>query len=89
MLDRLLQFTGALRKAGVPVAVSEEIDALRAIKYVDLVEKDDVRAALATTMVKSESHRDAFDTLFDLYFATGRGPEEFESRDKNDRVESP
>lgn len=88
MLDRLLQFTGALRKAGVPVAVSEEIDALRAIKYVDLVEKDDVRAALATTMVKSESHRAAFDTLFDLYFATGRGPEAFESRDENDRVES-
>jgi uncharacterized protein with von Willebrand factor type A (vWA) domain len=88
MLDRLLDFTGALRKAGVPVAVSEEIDALRAIKYVDLVEKDDVRAALATTMIKSESHRAAFDTLFDLYFATGRGPEAFESRDENDRVES-
>ena len=88
MLDRLLEFTGALRKAGVPIAVSEEIDALRAIKYVDLVERDNVRAALATTMIKSESHRDAFDTLFDLYFGTGRGPEAFEHRDESDRVES-
>ena len=81
MLDRLLELTGALRGAGIPVAVSEEIDALNAIKHVDLAAKEDVRAALATTMIKSESHRDAFDTLFDLYFGTGRGPEAFQERD--------
>ena len=89
MLDRLLEFTGALRRVGVPVAVSEEIDALRAIGFVDLADKDDVRAALAATMIKSESQRAAFDTLFDLYFGTGRGPEAFEERDEADRVSSP
>jgi uncharacterized protein with von Willebrand factor type A (vWA) domain len=89
MLDRLLEFTGAMRKAGIPIAVSEEIDALKAIKHVDLVRKDDVRAALAATMIKSESQRAAFDTLFDLYFGTGRGPDAFESRDEQDRTSSP
>ena len=85
MLDRVLEFTGALRDAGVPVAVSEEIDALTAIKHVDLADKTDVRAMLAATMIKSESHRAAFDTLFDLYFGTGRGPEASEARDPDDR----
>lgn len=89
MLDRLLQLTGALRRAGVPVAVSEEIDALSAIKHVNLIDKDGVRATLAATLVKSESHRDAFDTLFDLYFATGRGPEASEQRDADDRPLQP
>ena len=85
MLDRLLELTGALRGAGIPVAVSEEIDALNAIKHVELADKEDVRAALATTMIKSEAHRDAFDTLFDLYFGTGRGPEAFQERDAEAR----
>lgn len=85
MLDRLLEFTGALRGAGIPVAVSEEIDALAAIRHVDLADKGGVRATLAATMIKSESQRDAFDTLFDLYFGTGRGPEASASRDSDDR----
>ena len=87
MLDRLLDLTGALRRVGVPVAVSEEIDALNAIKYVELADKEDVRATLAATMIKSESHRGTFDTLFDLYFGTGRGPEAFEERDADDRID--
>lgn len=86
MLDRLLEMSAALRSAGIPVAVSEEIDALNAIKHVPLSAKEDVRAALAATMVKSESHRHAFDTLFELYFGTGRGPEAIGERDDPDRV---
>lgn len=86
MLDRLLEMSAALRAAGIPVAVSEEIDALNAIKHVPLSEKQDVRAALAATMIKSDSHRTAFDTLFELYFGTGRGPEAIGERDEPDRV---
>ncbi|MBW3594796.1 MAG: VWA domain-containing protein [Actinobacteria bacterium] len=84
MLDRLLELTDALRGAGIPVAVSEEIDALNAIKHVEFVDKDGVRSALAATMIKSDSHRHAFDTLFELYFATGRGPAS-EPREDEDR----
>lgn len=75
MLPRLLTFSRALRDAGVPVAISDDIDALRALGHVPLEDKEAFRAALATTMIKSEAHRDAFDTLFDLYFGAGRGPE--------------
>lgn len=68
----------------MPVAVSEDLDAMRALGYVEMVDRDAFRAALATTMIKSESHRPAFDNLFDLYFGSGRGPEALEARDLED-----
>lgn len=85
MLDRLLELTEALRDAGVPVAVSEEIDALRAVRHIDFAAKDEVRSALAATMIKSDSQRPAFEILFELYFGAGRGPEGSEERDAGDR----
>ena len=85
MLDRLLELADALRSAGVPVAVSEQIDALNALKHVPFDQKEDVRAALAATMIKSDSHRPAFDTLFELFFGTGRGPGAVEAGDEQDR----
>lgn len=73
MLDRLLEFTGALREAGLPVSVGEGIDALSAMSFVSLADKEVVRAALAATMVKSDAHQQAFDLLFELYLGSGRG----------------
>jgi hypothetical protein len=89
MLDRLLEFSHALRKAGIPVAVSEDMDALRALGEVPLVEREAMRAALSATMIKSAAHRPAFDTLFDLYFGSGRGPEALEERDAGDEPLTP
>ena len=86
MLDRLLELSDALRSAGVPVAVSEQVDALNALKHVPFDQKEDVRAALSATMIKSESHRPAFDTLFELFFGTGRGPQAVEEGDDQDRA---
>jgi uncharacterized protein len=75
MLNRVLDFSAALRDAGIPVGASENADALRALELVPLEQKELVRAALASTLIKSEAQRPAFDTLFELYFTTGRGPE--------------
>ncbi|MEA2477603.1 MAG: uncharacterized protein QOC87_1802 [Actinomycetota bacterium] len=82
MLDRLLEFTGALRDAGVPVSVGEDLDALSALSYVSLADKSAVHSALAAAMVKTDTHRDAFDLLFELYFGTGRGDAAIGSADE-------
>ena len=74
MLGRVLAFSTALRDAGIPVGASENADALRALQRVPLEQKEVVRAALAATLIKSDAQRPAFDTLFELYFTTGRGP---------------
>jgi len=89
MLDRMLEFAGALRTAGVPVAVSEDMDALRAAGLVPWEDREALKAALAATMVKSAAHRPAFDTLFDLYFGAGRGPESLDERDADDDPQEP
>ena len=84
MLARLLEFNQALRDAGIPVAISEGIDALNAIEHVDMTQREPFKAALATTLIKDEAQRPAFDTLFDLYFGTGRGSHADEERDASD-----
>ncbi len=87
MLPRLLEFERAMRDAGVPVSVSEGIDALRALEHIPFEDRSAVKAALGATMVKSESHRPIFDILFDLYLGTGRGTRAFEEQDAADQPE--
>jgi len=68
LVDRMVDFTAALRRAGVPVSTAETVDATRAVGAVGWLDREAVRAAFATTMCKRPLYRNAFDTLFDLYF---------------------
>jgi uncharacterized protein with von Willebrand factor type A (vWA) domain len=61
-------FVAALREAGLPVSIAEGLDALRAVQVVELTDRESVRAAYAATVVKRPAYRQAFDTLFDLWF---------------------
>ena len=76
MLDRLLSFTQALREAGVPLSVGENLDALRGLEHIDWLDKAEWRSALAATTIKSNTHRATFDLLFELYFGTSEGEDE-------------
>lgn len=73
MIQRLVAFSDALREAGVPVGLSETADAARAIEHIDVADRANLRAALAASLIKSEGHRSAFDTLFELFFLAGAG----------------
>ncbi|WP_031166934.1 vWA domain-containing protein [Streptosporangium roseum] len=68
LLDRHVGFVHALRAAGLPVSLAEGLDAARALQVIDLAERESLRAAYASTLVKRPSHRPGFDTLFDLWF---------------------
>ncbi|HEU5266423.1 MAG TPA: VWA domain-containing protein [Jatrophihabitans sp.] len=74
LVDRQLAFVAALRAAGLTVSVAEGLDAARAATAVELLDREQLRAALATTLVKRQLHRPAFDRLFDIYYpaVTGR-----------------
>lgn len=82
MLERLAGFSDALRRAGVPVGLSETADASSALRHIDIGDRAAFRAALATSLIKNHSHRAAFDTLFELYFgsAAPEPPDEEGSR---------
>jgi len=68
LLDRHIGFIEALRGAGMPVSLAEDLDAVAAITHLDLLDRDAVRAGYAATLVKRSAHRPAFDAIFDLFF---------------------
>jgi uncharacterized protein with von Willebrand factor type A (vWA) domain len=73
LVDRHVSFVGALRAAGLPVSMAESLDAGRAVTTVDLIDREQLRAAYAATVVKRAAHRPAFDRLFDLWWPAALG----------------
>ena len=53
-------------RAGLPVSPTENLDAVEAVSQVPLDDREALRWALATTMVKRHEHRPAFDAVFDV-----------------------
>jgi prepilin-type processing-associated H-X9-DG protein len=72
MLSALIEFIHRLRDAAIPVSMVETLDAVEALKHVDLSNREQFRAALGATLVKRAEHRGAFAALFDVYFAPRR-----------------
>ncbi len=70
MLNLLGEFIGELRAAGIPVSMSEHVDAARAVEVIDLGNRSLVKATLAATLVKDGDHLPVFNTAFDVFFAT-------------------
>jgi hypothetical protein len=60
-----------LRQIGLPIRMSEDIDAVAALRHVDLGQRSELKAALGACLVKDAQHRGAFETVFDLYFPAG------------------
>jgi uncharacterized protein with von Willebrand factor type A (vWA) domain len=73
MLDVLQGFVHELRAAGLPVSMTENLDAMRAVEHISLADRETFREVLAATLVKHFRHRRAFDTVFDVYFALYSG----------------
>ena len=74
MLDLLGGFIQELRTAGLPVSLTENLDAMEAVKHIPLDDREAFKYALAATLVKSNNHWKAFETVFEVYFSL-RGPE--------------
>ncbi|HVA69883.1 MAG TPA: VWA domain-containing protein, partial [Acidimicrobiales bacterium] len=69
MLNLLGDFIGELRAAGIPVSMSEHVDAARAVEVIDLGNRSLVRATLAATLVKDGDHLPVFNTAFEVFFS--------------------
>lgn len=73
MLDVLKGFVTELRAAGLPVSLTESIDAAEAVGHIPLEDREALKYALGATLVKSSAHWRAFETAFEIYFSM-RGP---------------
>ncbi|MGH9117414.1 MAG: vWA domain-containing protein [Acidimicrobiales bacterium] len=74
MLDLLNGFVIELRNAGLPVSLTENLDAMEAVQHIPIDDRDAFKYALGATLVKNNAHWRAFETVFEVYFSL-RGPE--------------
>jgi uncharacterized protein len=74
MLDLLAGFVVELRNAGLPVSLTENLDAMEAVQHIPIEDREAFKYALGATMVKNNSHWRSFETVFEVYFSL-RGPE--------------
>ena len=97
ILELLNGFIVELRNAGLPVSLTENLDAMEAVRHVSIGERETFKYALAATLVKQANHWKAFETVFEVYFSLrGRqyaigddGDEHGEPDDGMDGVEGP
>jgi uncharacterized protein with von Willebrand factor type A (vWA) domain len=73
LIDRHVGFVAALRGAGLPVSLVESLDATQAMAAIDLMDREQLRAAYAAAVVKRAPHRPTFDRLFDLWWPPAIG----------------
>jgi len=74
ILELLSGFIVELRNAGLPVSLTENLDAMEAVRHVPIGERETFKYALAATLVKHSNHWKAFETVFEVYFSL-RGQE--------------
>src|SRR3954447_16089305 len=69
MLELLAGFMQELREAGLPVSLTENLDAMQAVKHIPLEDREAFKYSLAATLVKNNAHWRAFETVFEVYFS--------------------
>jgi len=69
ILELLNGFIRELREAGLPVSLTENLDAMEAVKHIPLEDREAFKYALAATLVKNNAHWRAFETVFEVYFS--------------------
>ncbi|CAB4609509.1 unannotated protein [freshwater metagenome] len=74
MLELLSGFIVELRNAGLPVSLTENLDAMHAISHIPLEDREAFKYALGATLVKNNAHWRSFETVFEVYFSL-RGSE--------------
>jgi uncharacterized protein with von Willebrand factor type A (vWA) domain len=69
LLDLLAGFIVELREAGLPVSLTENLDAMEALTHTPIEDREAFKYALGATLVKNHSHWRAFETVFEVYFS--------------------
>lgn len=64
----VVHFVRLLRGAGLPMSPSRAVDAIEALRHIDLGRRDDVHAALAALLTSAPDEREIFDAAFALFW---------------------
>ncbi len=67
-------FVRAVREAGIPVGISQAVDAAEILTVVDLLDREQLRHGLAAVLLRRAAQRPTYDTLFDLWWPLADRP---------------
>jgi uncharacterized protein with von Willebrand factor type A (vWA) domain len=67
-------FVRAVREAGIPVGISQAVDAAEVLTVVDLLDREQLRHGLGAVLLQRAAQRPAFDVLFDLWWPLSDRP---------------
>jgi uncharacterized protein with von Willebrand factor type A (vWA) domain len=67
-------FVRAVREAGIPVGISQAVDAAEILTVVDLLDREQLRHGLAAVLLQRAAQRPPYDVLFDLWWPLGDRP---------------
>ncbi|TFV47832.1 VWA domain-containing protein [Blastococcus sp. TF02A_35] len=67
-------FVRAVREAGIPVGISQAVDAAEILTVVDLLDREQLRHGLAAVLLQRAAQRSTYDVLFDLWWPLGDRP---------------
>jgi uncharacterized protein with von Willebrand factor type A (vWA) domain len=74
LVGHLDGFVRAVRQAGIPVGISQAVDAADILTVVDLLDRDQLRHGLAAVLLQRAAQRPVYDVLFDLWWPLGDRP---------------
>ena len=67
-------FVRAVRAAGIPVGISQAVDAAEILTVVDLLDREQLRHGLAAVLLQRAAQRPTFDVLFDMWWPLADRP---------------
>jgi uncharacterized protein with von Willebrand factor type A (vWA) domain len=67
-------FVRAVRESGIPVGISQAVDAAEILTVVDLLDREQLRHGLAAVLLQRAAQRPTFDVLFDLWWPLSDRP---------------
>jgi uncharacterized protein with von Willebrand factor type A (vWA) domain len=79
-------FVRAVREAGIPVGISQAVDAAEILTVVDLLEREQLRHGLAAVLLQRAAQRPTYDVLFDLWWPLSDRPRPESGADGGDGV---
>jgi uncharacterized protein with von Willebrand factor type A (vWA) domain len=74
-------FVRAVREAGIPVGISQAVDAAEILTVVDLLDREQLRHGLAAVLLQRAAQRRTYDVLFDLWWPLSDRPRTADAAD--------
>ena len=68
VVENIVRFAQLLRGLGIPVGTSEVVDAVEGVALTELTDRQQVKGALAATLIKDGRHLHDFEKAFEAYF---------------------